>query len=95
MAMARIPGVLLSDNLTWTEKGFIEGSMQSTMGIEEASATKDEVVEDAAEEAAQAEGIIPTLHQCHTWRSSLLEDFVKHFWICFKNVNTIDMDDTV
>ena len=27
---------------------------------------------------------------------SLLEDFVKHFWIFFiKNVNTIDMNDTV
>ena len=41
--------MLLSDNLTWTERGFAEGSMRSTMRIEEASATKDEVVEEAAE----------------------------------------------
>ena len=54
-------GVLLSDNLTWTERGFAEGSMRSTMRIEEASATKDEVVKDAAEEAAQAEGIFNTI----------------------------------
>ena len=35
------------------------------MGIEEASVTKDEVVEDAAEEAAQAEGIINTISVPH------------------------------
>ena len=31
------------------------------IGFGEASANKDEVIEDAAEKAAQAEGIIPTL----------------------------------
>ena len=42
------------------QRGFIEGSMQSTMGIGEASAAKDKIVKDAAEEAAQAEGIVCT-----------------------------------
>ena len=64
------------------------------MGIGEASATKDEVVEDAVEEAAQAEGIINTLSVPHmevvsSWKLwQTLLDF-------FTNVNTIDMDDTV
>ena len=53
-------------------------------------ATEDEVVEDAAEGAAQAEGITPTLYQCHTWRSSLLEHLNIYFYLFFIKFVVID-----
>ena len=60
--LMEILGVLLSHG----QRGSLKKDpWWSTNGIGEALATKDKVIEDAAEEAAQEEGIINTISVPH------------------------------